>query len=615
MHSIRWITAHAFAGLLIAAGPACAWGQSAAAGDTNPVVRANADLVLLDVVVTDHGTPVHGLDRSKFHVFEDGRAETIATFDEHRPATGSTVALVRQALPPHTYSNVPIYPAGSSVNVLLLDGLNTPLANQMDVRRKMIQYLGKIAPGTSLAIFTLSSRLRLVEGFTTDAARLSEVLKSRKGTPQPSVVLDPESDQALDSTLGEMANMTAGADTETVAWESALSAMQQFEADQIAFQTDARVQMTLAAMQQLARYLAGIPGRKNLIWFSGSFPIALDPDATKVNSFEAMRNYPEEIRNTAELLAAARVAVYPVDARGLATPASADASYSRSSNLVGATLNGGRGGTRRSAIANKPLPALDDVNAQKQLMAEEASMKQIAEQTGGEEYVNTNGLEEAVASAVENGSSYYTIGFVPGTGQFDGQFRKLEVRLDGGDVNLAYRHGYYADAPDKPTEHTPGQTSLIMAATLHGAPASTQILFEARVLGANDPAFKGVSLPGGPGGELTAQLKVPLHRMMTDLKIDAHTLRFERTPDGALHDKVEFALVAFDGDGKRVNYLDTGLQLSLKAGEGAQVMKDGIRIRLPLELPAGRLWLRIAVHDLDAGRAGSLEVPVLVTAQ
>ena len=35
--------------------------------------------------------------------------------------------------------------------------------------------------------------------------------------------------------------------------------------------------MTFEAMNYIARYLAGIPGRKNLIWFSGSFPISVFP--------------------------------------------------------------------------------------------------------------------------------------------------------------------------------------------------------------------------------------------------------------------------------------------------------------------------------------------------
>lgn len=38
------------------------------------------------------------------------------------------------------------------------------------------------------------------------------------------------------------------------------------------FKLDSRVRTTIQALQQLARYLGGIPGRKNLVWFSGSFP-------------------------------------------------------------------------------------------------------------------------------------------------------------------------------------------------------------------------------------------------------------------------------------------------------------------------------------------------------
>ena len=37
-------------------------------------------------------------------------------------------------------------------------------------------------------------------------------------------------------------------------------------------QANQRVGMTLQALQILARYLAAVPGRKNLIWFSSAFP-------------------------------------------------------------------------------------------------------------------------------------------------------------------------------------------------------------------------------------------------------------------------------------------------------------------------------------------------------
>ena len=181
----------------------------------------------------------------------------------------------------------------------------------------------------------------------------------------------------------------------------AVAAMQQFQADLTAFQTDQRVRITLNALQQLARYLNAVPGRKNLIWFSGSFPIALDPDSTLTNPLQAMRSYSDDIRETAELLSAARVAVYPVDARGLMTIKSVDASYSPSTNLMSASSASTRRGNKKSPIlSNVPNPGKDDAKFLKQTEAEQASMQQIAEQTGGQTYENTNGLKEAVGSEI-----------------------------------------------------------------------------------------------------------------------------------------------------------------------------------------------------------------------
>jgi hypothetical protein len=42
------------------------------------------------------------------------------------------------------------------------------------------------------------------------------------------------------------------------------------------------------------------------------------------------------------------------------------------------------------------------------------------------------------------------------------------------------------------------------------------------------------------------------------------------------------------------------------------VRSKGFPLRLSIDLPAGSCSLRIAVHDIDADRAGSLEVPVMV---
>ena len=74
-------------------------------------------------------------------------------------------------------------------------------------------------------------------------------------------------------------------------------------------------------MNALAHYLSGFPGRKNLIWFSGSFPFSVLPNADIPDPFAVMGDLSEEFRDTTSLLTRSQVAVYPVDARGLFNPA------------------------------------------------------------------------------------------------------------------------------------------------------------------------------------------------------------------------------------------------------------------------------------------------------
>jgi VWFA-related protein len=579
-----------------AAPAAAAPAQNPTAGATpQAVIHANANLVLLDVVVTDRGSAVHGIDRSRFHVVEDGKEQAISSFEEHQPAAIPAQGYKPVALPPHTYSNAPLYPQATAFNVLLLDGLNTPIDKQTDVRKQMIEYMGKIAPGTSLAVFTLSSRLRMITGFTTDAAQLAKVLESGKATPRTSDVLgviDGDSGSNSDSDQASMAG--------------------QWAADIAAFQIDERVRMTLDAFQQLALYVSGIPGRKNIIWFSGSFPIGLDPDPTMRNGFDAARMYTKEIKETNESLTAARVSVYPVDARGLMNVSTIDASYTPNGGIASGS-SGGVGRGRRPGMAT-PV-ANDTQDAMETNAQEEASMRQIAKETGGKAYINTNGLRDAIADAVANGSSYYTIAYMPENKNFNGSFRKLQVRVDGGGFNLAYRDGYYADPAAKIATHEATQITPILAATLHGAPPATQILFNTRVLPASDPHFRDTKFSAAPVGEDAAQLKGPLHRTIVDLLVDPRGLDFVTAADGTRQDNVEFVLVAYDSDGKRVNYVDRPIQLSPNPEQYAKFRAAGFPLRMELDLPAGNFSLRLAVYDLTSGHIGSLEVPLAVAAK
>ena len=99
---------------------------------------------------------------------------------------------------------------------------------------------------------------------------------------------------------------------------SQIGEVQNFEKEEYSMTIDLRAKETLGAMAQIGQYLSGIPGRKNLIWLSESFPLSIAPDPeTGNNPFAGIRDYAEQVKLVANVLTDAQVAVYPMDVRGL----------------------------------------------------------------------------------------------------------------------------------------------------------------------------------------------------------------------------------------------------------------------------------------------------------
>ena len=153
--------------------------QSPASSTAPPAVfKSTAALVLVDVLVSNGVEEIHGIPRDQFRLLEDGKEQKLIALEEHKAVDPATVQKP-PSLPPNIYSNIPETPIPGAVNVLLLDALNTPMADQSYVRRQMISYLKTIPPGTRIAIFTLASRLRMVQGFTSDSRPLLAALNGQ----------------------------------------------------------------------------------------------------------------------------------------------------------------------------------------------------------------------------------------------------------------------------------------------------------------------------------------------------------------------------------------------------------------------------------------------------
>jgi VWFA-related protein len=590
-----------------------------------PSFKSASNLVLVDVVVTHNGQPVKGLQKETFHVIESGREQAIKVFEEH--TSEETSQIQRQPLPPATYSNFPDSTIATSANVLLLDALNTPMENQLYIRQQLIAYLKKIPPGTRIAIFTLASRLRFVQGFTSDISSLLAVLNDPKNTASHSVLLD-DTNNLINSSFDAVLDPSA-------ATESILK----FEADVTTFQTDVRVRITLDALKQLAYSLDGFPGRKNLIWISGSFPIDLSSNPALNNPFWTQRNYAAQLQQVDDLLAAGRIAVYPVDARGLipdssyaATSTSKDTALSDALDpghaIVGTSMGHYPSPSGKIGEQGRAIPAGSIGQFSRQTTAEHGTMQQIAEQSGGVAFYENNGFKKIFSSVIADGANYYTLAYSPENKQLDGKFRKIEIKLLGssnaGSTNakdpkdatyhLSYRRGYFAD----PLQAQPTKVSAVVAGSsmVHNAPSSARLLFQARVLPADDPAVQSAAQTQQPeadsGGSLTRKLHGPLKRYSIDFLADMHRVSADLAEDGRRYSTLEFIAIAYDADGKMLNYSDRTFKRVIGPAKYGEFLQAGWPMHQELDLPAGDIYLRLGVRDITTGWLGSLEIPVKV---
>ena len=570
-------------------------------------LRAGTQLVVVDVVVTDKNQkPVHDLKASDFTVTEENVPQVVKHFEEHTALTpaDATKFPSMPKFPPGIFTNYTPQPVNGAVNLLLLDALNTPVKDQSFVRQQLLAYLNTTPPGTRIAIFGLTTQLTILQGFTSDPEVLKIVASRKLGKSSPLLQDSVGGGGIQNSTADDLEDM--GADATTVA------NLRQFDAQQQSFQLQLRVKYTLDAMNQLARYLSSIPGRKNLIWFSGSFPISVLPDSTSTlpDPFAVVADYEKEFRETVNLLARSQVAVYPIDARGLTTAPVFDASTSRN------YASPGRGTARMTQDLNK---FSTDTNA------EHATMSQMAEATGGHAFYNTNGLTQAVATAINDGSNFYTLTYTPANPARDGKFRKIKVQLARSGVNLAYRHGYYADDPDKGPPVTQGQapqTKVADSAVTAGTPSPLQTMRVAMMRGSPTPSeivMKVAVFPVGPstqtednpapGNILSEKVHGPFRRYNVNYAIEPSDITFRRDPDGKVHAAFELAIFVFDPAGILVNRLVTELHIASPLDELKKNVAHGIQYTQQFSAPAkGEYFFRIAVHDLPRNRLGAVEV-------
>ncbi len=538
-----------------------------------PDISATVRAVVLDVVVRDtSGKPVHGLQKSDFVLTEDGVPQKLQSFHERVPSPAAAVALPK--LPPNYFTDY--VPAGNSDSwtVILIDAANNPPPVQQYVRNQLTGFVKTLQPGNQIAIFELNDGVHLVQGFTSDPEVLLKALESKRTDPTLTVVSPRER-----------------------GWVP----------------QQVRQEDLIDGLRSMGRYLAGFPGRKSLIWFSGAIPRAFWGGGLG-SPFPDTEDFISELSETTDALSLNKVAVYPIDARGLETDPGFNAANRRGPSMA-----------QHQAFANSRFYDHSDI-------------EDIAERTGGKAFYNTNGLKEAVAAVVESGANYYTLAYTPSNRNWDGKHRTVKLELARPDLKLEYRHGYFA------RNETPRQKQRVAAQKAAAAKASmssSESAFElvtiatgarggfnaSMALGAIPPTeviFSTSVTPGAatqkleknaprpPGNFLSEEAqKKPYRNYAVLYRVDANTLKLLATPEGLHHGELQFVTVIYDGKGEKVNSISTTSKFDVPPASLALVMRGGMSIKQTIAVPAkGNYFFRFGVHDALADHSGVREVPV-----
>ncbi len=585
----------------------CQSPDNAATPSPSTVLHASTQLVVVNVGVEDRsGAPVRGLVRDDFRITENRVTQTLRNFEVHSSDDGISRQPIPE-LPPGTFTDyTPVNP-NAPLNIILLDSLNTDIKDLPYVRQQLGEYLNHSDPKAQIAIFGLSSRLTILQGFTSDSNVLRAAVEHRS-ISRPSPLLEDARQAKPSDQLGSFAASSAGAGelAETAA------NLKQFEAEQSAFQIRLRIKYTLDAFSQIARYLSGFPGRKNLIWFSGSFPLSISPDDSLLNPFAVLADSESEYRETATLLSRSQVAVYPVDARGL---------------MVNPAFSAASSGQEFKDPRAITAAIIKFTQSQ---AAEHDTLDKLANDTGGRAFYNTNGLTEAVKKVMQTGSNYYSLFYSPSNSKRDGEYRAIRVELSGSAAargyKLAYRRGYYAVDTNPDLRRDAAETSATAVADLkqqrirlnsalqRGAPTPSELLFKVKILPTSNASEDKPTSDDQP--KLPAKFKAPFRRYDIDCASLPQGFTWEKSPDGRYQSSVILDVYVYDSDGLLLNFASKGARLNVDGALLNTLMKQGLQTHLQVSAPIkGDNYFRIALRDGESERLGIVEVPISEVSQ
>jgi VWFA-related protein len=528
------------------------------------VQQVNVDVVVLDA----QGEPVEGLKREDFVVKEDGRPQTIASFEavslpESPPA--GTAARTR------VYVNATPGAASRSF-VIVFDEMNLTPRTVEAARRAVGQFLASgLRAGDVVTVVPTGGGAWWTEPIPEGRAALTAFLGHLDAKYRPDTSVARISDyEALQIHYGRdpmvMSQILRRYYENGVIQEfqDPRSAAQlaiapgvpivRARADAVYQAYAERTKATLGTLARVAEALRAAKGRKSVLFVSEGFAL----DTTQPGFREAVRAARD-----------ANAAFYFVDARGLLGAAGAP-------GAPGAGADEGR-----AVLEQDTLSTLTDAGQ------ESAGAESVALDTGGYSIRNTNDLAGQMRALGRESRAYYLLGYVPADERRDGKFRRIDVEVGRPGLKVRARRGYYAPSEKGTLARGRDDVDPVVRAGLDAPRDLAGIPLRLAAYGLG---------PVAPGKSAAVVVT----------EVDPAALDLRRQPDRRWTGVLESYTVVASRRTRQTFPQENVVDLAVPDDAYAPLRATGLPIFREFQLPPGEYQVRFLLRDRQSGRVGSV---------
>jgi VWFA-related protein len=449
-------------------------------------------------------------------------------------------------------------PETARYTIIAIDRINTAPLDLMRVRQGLAQFLAHTSDtGEPIRLVSIElNGIRLLQDFTTDPHAIAAAMqRSTTGgkVEHSSVSLDESLQEVETGVLSQSDSLSA---EQVNTYLKGLDSAKDNEQRMLAFQERSARINSLEALQQIALSLAGLPGRKSLVWASSGFPFtsmyrqtrsAVVYDVSQVSEATALDTY------TTQLLNAANIAMYPVDARGL-------------KNTAWDAIDPGHKYSPTNAEKEGRNLANQDVLT---------TFERLAAGTGGKPCYNRPELQGCFKEALEDSRDYYMVGFYVDSKATKNGWHKLQIKVEG--ANVRSRNGFIFPLPD------PSQNRELDMNT-----AARSLLLDSGI------PFRGEWTTSEKKGNKISNRFV-LQVIPSSDMIDPEQKKID----------LDFVGIARSKDGTIAGQFTQKVQRTLPAEAVELIQKAGISYKNSIDLSPGEYLVRIVVRDNISGRTGA----------